>query len=120
MGDYPFKPEPGKGKGRIKLLEDTDGDGRADEFTIFADSLSEATSLLPWKGGLIVTTAPHILYLKDTTGDNRADISEVLFSGFFQNNSEAQITNLRFEVDNWIYASHHGQAGEVNFLRKPS
>lgn len=119
MGDYPFKPEPGMAKGRIKVLEDTDGDGRADEATVFADSLSEATSMLPWKGGLIVTTAPHIIYLKDTTGDNRADLREVLFSGFFENNSEAQITNLRFEVDNWVYASNHGQAGEVSFSRKP-
>lgn len=119
MEDYPFKPAPGKAKGRIRVLEDTDGDGKADTSVIFADSLSEATSVLPWKGGLIVTTAPYILFLKDTTGDGRADSREVLFSGFFENNSEAQITNLRFGVDNWIYASNHGQPGEVHFARKP-
>lgn len=119
MPDYPYKPEPGKAKGRIKLLRDTDGDGRVDVSTVFADSLSEATSIMPWKGGLLVTTAPHILYLKDTNGDFEADTKEVLFSGFFEHNSEAQITSLRFGVDNWIYAANHGQAGEVKFSRKP-
>lgn len=119
MPDYPYKPEPGKATGRIRKLVDKDGDGRIDESIIFADSLSEATSMLPWKDGLLVTAAPHILYLKDTNGDFRADTKEVLFTGFFENNSEAQITNLRFGVDNWIYASNHGQDGSVTFSRKP-
>lgn len=119
MPDYPFKPEPGKEAGRIRLLIDTDGDGRIDKTTIFADSLSEATSILPWKGGLLVTSAPYILYFKDTTHDFRADVKEKLFTGFFKDNSEAQITNLRFGVDNWIYASNFGMEGTVKFNRKP-
>jgi len=120
MYDYPFKPEPGKEAGQIRMLADSDGDGRIDKFTVFADKLSEATSVLPWKGGLLVTAAPHILYLKDTNNDFRADIKEELFSGFYKDNSEAQITNLRFGVDNWIYASNFGMAGEVTFNRKPN
>jgi hypothetical protein len=56
--DYPFKPEPGKGKGSIRMLTDSSGDGKIDKSVIFADSISEATSVLPWKGGLLVTTAP--------------------------------------------------------------
>lgn len=119
MPDYPYKPEPEKAKGRIRRLIDTNGDGEINETIIFADSLSEATSILPWKGGLLVTTAPNILYLKDTNGDYQADTKEILFSGFFENNSEAQITNLRFSVDNWIYAANFGQPGEVIFSRKP-
>lgn len=119
MPDYPYKPEEGKAKGRIRRLVDSDGDGLVDQSIIFADHLSEATSILPWKGGLLVTSAPNIYYLKDTDGDDRADQQEVLFSGFFENNSEAQITNLRFSVDNWIYAANFGQPGEVSFHRKP-
>nr|WKN37295.1 dehydrogenase [Tunicatimonas sp. TK19036] len=119
MPDYPYKPEEGKGQGRIKVLIDTDQDGRVDQATVFADKISEATSVLPWKGGLLVAAAPNILYLKDTNNDFKADSQEILFTGFFENNSEAQITNLRFAVDNWIYASNHGQAGEVSFSRKP-
>lgn len=119
MPDYPYKPAPGKGRGRIRMLKDNNGDGRVDESVVFADGLPDATSMQPWKGGLIVTSAPHIYFLKDTNGDNQADVKEVLFEGFFENNSEAQITNLRFGIDNWIYAANNGQAGEVTYTKKP-
>lgn len=119
MPDYPYKPKEGEAAGRIKMLIDTDHDGKIDDSVVFADKLSEATSVLPWKDGLLVTSAPNILYLKDTDGDHQADYKETLFTGFFENNSEAQITNLRYSVDNWIYAANHGQAGEVSFSRNP-
>lgn len=119
MPDYPYEVEPGKGHGRIKMLSDTNGDGRIDKATIFAENVTEATSILPWKGGVIVTAAPNILYLKDTNGDGRSDTSEILFSGFFQNNSEAQVTSLRFGIDNWIYANNRGQSGKVTFSKTP-
>lgn len=118
MPDYPYMPEE-NGAGRIRVLQDTNGDGVIDNSTIFADSILEVTSMLPWKGGLIVTAAPHILYLTDSDGDFKADEKEILFTGFFENNSEAQITSLRFGVDNWIYAANNGQAGSVTFTRKP-
>ena len=62
---------------------------------------------------LIVTSAPDILYLKDTNGDLRADLRQVLFTGFSMGDPEARITNLRFGIDNWIYASNHGQPGTI-------
>ncbi len=120
MGDYPYKPEAGKAKGRILVLQDRNQDGRIDTSIVFAAGLSSATSMLPWKGGLIVTAAPDILYLKDTNGDLHADIRDTLFTGFFANNSEVQITSLRFGVDNWIYANNQGQQGEVRDLRNPA
>jgi putative membrane-bound dehydrogenase-like protein len=75
--------------------------------------------MLPWKGGLIVTAAPNIIYLKDTNGDGKSDIREILFSGFFQNNSEAQVTSLKLGIDNWIYANNRGQSGKVVFSKTP-
>lgn len=119
MEDYPYKAEEGKGKGIIRVLSDTNKDGKIDKSVLFADGLPSATSMLPWKGGLIVTAAPDILYLKDTTGDFKADTKEVLFTGFFADNSEAQITSLTLGVDNWIYANNHGQRGEVHSKLKP-
>ncbi|HET9796702.1 MAG TPA: PVC-type heme-binding CxxCH protein, partial [Gemmatimonadaceae bacterium] len=75
--DYPNTIEPGAvGRDRIRILEDTDGDGRADKFTLFADSLNIPTSLALVNGGVIVSEAPAFLFLKDTTGDDRADVRE--------------------------------------------
>lgn len=113
LPDYPYQPEPGKGHGRIKMLIDINHDGRIDSAIVFADGLSMPTSILPWKGGLIVTAAPNILYLKDTNSDHKADTRDTLFSGFFATNMEAQITALRFNIDNWIYAANYGREGEV-------
>ena len=114
-----YKDDSVKGKGKIVMLKDTNGDGRADTSTVFVDSLREATSVLPWKGGLLVCAAPNITYYKDTDGDGRSDLKEILFSGFFNKNEEVQITNLRFGIDNWIYANNGGQAGEISFSRRP-
>lgn len=119
MPDYPTKPENGTLNGSIRMLIDSNGDGRIDSSTVFADHLSEATSILPWEGGLLVTAAPNIWFLKDTTGDHQADRKEILFTGFFADNSEAQITNLRFSVDNWIYASNTGREGTIKSVRNP-
>ncbi|PYV08700.1 MAG: dehydrogenase, partial [Acidobacteria bacterium] len=120
MRDYPEDPPAGKPpRGRIRLLEDTDGDGRIDRATVFADHLLEVTSMLPWKGGLIVCAAPEILYLKDTDGDGKADVRKTLFTGFALVNPESRITNLRFAVDNWIYASNNGQPGKIRYLEHP-
>lgn len=120
MGDYPYDAKPGNYQGRIRLLRDTNGDGKLDKAFVFAEDLPSATSVLPWEEGIIVTAAPDILYLKDTDGDNKADSREVLFTGFFDKNSEAQITSLRFGPDNWIYANNHGQRGKVTYKRKPN
>ncbi|OJY81951.1 MAG: dehydrogenase [Sphingobacteriales bacterium 44-15] len=114
-----YKPDSVKGKGKIVMLKDLNNDGRADTAIVFADSLREASSILPWKGGLLIAAAPNIMYYKDTDGDGRADQKEIIFSGFFTGNEEAQITNLTFGVDNWIYANNTGQAGEVTFNRMP-
>ncbi|MEC3878319.1 PVC-type heme-binding CxxCH protein [Parapedobacter sp. 10938] len=119
MGDYPYKPEEGDGLGIIKLVKDTDGDGVIDSAIVFAEGIADATSMMPYDGGLLVAAAPDILYLKDTDGDGKADSTEVLFTGFFENNSEAQITSFRYGVDNWIYMNNNGQRGEVTFTRRP-
>jgi putative membrane-bound dehydrogenase-like protein len=119
MGDYPYDAQPGHFKGRIRLLKDTNGDGKIDQSYVFADGLPSATSVLPYKDGLIVCAAPDILLLRDTNGDFKADTREVLFTGFFAKNSEAQITSMRYGVDNWIYANNSGQAGMITSPLRP-
>ncbi len=110
MGDYPLGPPAGK----IKRLEDTDGDGRADKMTIFAEGLPYPNSVMPWKGGLLVTAAPNIVYLKDENGDGRADRREVVFTGFVEGNQQHLVNTLVLGIDNWIYGANGGAGGTIN------
>lgn len=119
--DYPNDKQPeGEGHDRITLCEDTDGDGRADRFTVFADRLSIPTSLVFANGGLIVSQAPEMLFLKDTDGDDVADVREVLFTGFHIDDTHAGPSNLRLGLDGWVYGSigYAGFDGQVGDRRQ--
>jgi len=114
MLDYPDDPPKGQPpRGRIRMIEDTNGDGRVDKSTIFAERLLQAASVLPWRGGLLVGVAPDIIHLRDTNGDGRADYRRVLATGFALGNSEHRVTNLRYGLDNWIYAANGAQPGTI-------
>jgi len=120
MLDYPNDPPPGKPpRSRIRLMENPSGDGKTWRTTIFADQVLAVSGFMPWKGGLIVTSAPDILFLKDTNGDGKADVREVLYTGFPKVNQEARITNPRLGVDNWIYCSNSGSDGRITSPRHP-
>ena len=82
---------------------------------VFADNLSIPTSLCYANGGLIVAQAPDMLFLKDTDGDGKADERKVLFTGFGTYDTHAGPSNLRYGLDNWIYAiiGYSGFSGEV-------
>src|SRR5580658_1495885 len=113
MLDYPADPPPGeRARSRIRLLE-TDSAGKIVRTTVFADNVLEVSGLMPWKGGLIVTSAPDILYLKDTNGDGKADVRKVLYTGFPKVGQEYLVTNPRLSVDNWIYCSNFGSNGRI-------
>jgi len=102
--DYPnVKTADNKGRDRIKICEDTDGDGKADKYTVFADGLNIPTSLAFSRGGVIVHQAPETLFFKDTDGDDRADVRKVLFTGWGTNDTHAGPSNLRYGLDNWFY-----------------
>ena len=104
--DYPNNLQAGNiGHDRIHICEDTNGDGRADKFTLFADKLSIPTSAILANGGLICTNGTQMLFLKDTNGDDKADVRKVLFEGFNMNDTHAGVSNLRDGFDNWIYAT---------------
>ncbi len=102
--DYPNNKRPGQpGNDRIKICEDTDGDGKADKFTVFADGLNIPTSITFANGGAIVLQAPDLLFLKDADGDGKAEIKKTLFSGWGTSDTHAGPSNLKYGLDNWIY-----------------
>lgn len=104
--DYPNTYTDSRtGNDRIKILEDTDGDGRADTFTIFADSLNIPTSLVLSNGGVIVAQVPDMLFLKDEDGDDKADTREVLFTGWGTFDTHAGPNNLRYGLDNQVWGA---------------
>ncbi len=116
--DYPnMKGRSGApGRDRITILEDTDGDGRADSFKVFALGLNIPTSLVYANGGLIVLQAPDTLFLKDEDGDDKADTRKVLFTGWGTGDTHAGPSNLRYGFDNWIwgivgYSAFRGTVG---------
>ncbi|MBI3683400.1 MAG: c-type cytochrome [Acidobacteria bacterium] len=120
MLDLPYDPPAGKpARSRIVMIEDTDGDGRADKSTVFAENVLQVSGLMVWNGGLIVPSSPDIYFMKDTDGDGRADIREVLFTGFHHGNPEAQISNPRLAIDNWIYFSNTGNPGRITSPKWP-
>jgi len=111
--DYPHglvgEGEPGKAD--VKICEDTDGDGKADKFTIFADKLNLPTSLVFVNDGVIVSEARHMLFLKDSDGDDKADVRQAILPGWGTGDTHAMQSNLGRGFDNWLY----GAVGYSNF-----
>ncbi|MFO0852443.1 MAG: PVC-type heme-binding CxxCH protein [Gemmataceae bacterium] len=103
--DYPNELNPpAKGRDRIVVCEDTDGDGRADKVTPFADGLSIPTSLLFTRGGVLVFDATQTVFLKDTDGDGKADTREVVFGTWNMRDTHGGPSNMQYGLDNWVWA----------------
>ncbi|WP_044198713.1 PVC-type heme-binding CxxCH protein [Dyadobacter tibetensis] len=103
--DYPntFIETDGLANDRIKICEDTDGDGKADKFTVFADKLNIPTSMVFSNGGVIVSMAPDFVFLKDTNGDDVADVRKVIMTGWGKNDTHAGPSQLQYGFDNKIW-----------------
>jgi putative membrane-bound dehydrogenase-like protein len=105
--------------GKIKRLEDRDGDGFYETCTTFAEGLRFPTSVMPWRGGLLAAVAPDLLYFEDTDGDGKADRQRVLYSGFALENIQQLPSGLQWGLDNWVYACVGGSGGTVRSAEKP-
>lgn len=113
--DYPNEvKDDDLGDDRIKILEDTDGDGKADKTTIFAEKLNIPTSFVFSNDGIIVSQSPSFVFLKDTTGDDVADIKRDIIPGWGKTDTHAQASNLHYGFDNKIW----GMVGYSGFTGK--
>jgi putative membrane-bound dehydrogenase-like protein len=133
MGDYPFAegeatPDgkvtwqdgiPGEGAdrplraGRIRILEDADGDGRYEKSVLFLDGLKHVTGLACWNGGVFVASVPDILFAKDEDGDGRCDTREAWFSGFTAGNPQHLVNGFCWGLDGWFYGANGDSGGKV-------
>ncbi len=112
--------------GRVRLLEDTDGDGKPDRSTVFLDGLPWPTAVSCWKGGVFVGATPDILYARDENGDGVADLREKVFTGFASDyapyatnrlNVQALMNSMNWGVDGRIHGAGSMSGGTVRRVR---
>ncbi len=117
----PLEGEPPAARqGVIALLTDTDGDGRYDARTDFATGLTYPNGVMPWDGGVFVTMAPDLLYLKDTNGDGIADERRVVLTGFNANRTaQIRFSHPTLGPDGWIYLTSGLNGGRVTSSAHP-
>ena len=102
----PPPPNHFRGKDRITIHEDTDGDGTFDKVKTFVEGLNIATSTLHGRGGVWVTNPPYLLFYPDANGDDVPDGDPVVhLSGFGLEDTHAVMSSLTWGPDGWIYGA---------------
>jgi putative membrane-bound dehydrogenase-like protein len=96
----------------IIILQDNNKDGVYDDKIVFTDKLRLATSILPYKNGVIVTDAPYLLFVRDTDNDNKADVIDTLMGGLLTSTLSHRFNGLTYGLDNWIYVANGGNGGK--------
>jgi putative membrane-bound dehydrogenase-like protein len=119
MSDYPNGiDEKGKGGGRVRILDDANGDGRYENAVTFLENLNFPTGIYPWRKGVVISAAPDIFYAEDTNGDGKADMREVLFTGFTPGNQQHRMNGFDYGLDGWLYGANGDSGGTVRVAGK--
>src|SRR5262249_48084014 len=106
MFDYPSgldgNFQPG---GRVRLVEDQDGDGQYEKSTVFLKDIPFPTGVTVWRDGVLVCAAPHILFARDSNEDGQAGDIETVYSGFGTESFQGRVNSLQYGLDGWVYGS---------------
>lgn len=114
-----YSEDADKNLGRIRLLVDTDNDGRFDKSTIYLDHLSWPTAITCFDGGVFIAVAPDILYCKDIDGDGVADIRKRVFTGFGRGNVQGLVNTLKWGLDHRIHGATSSSGGLIKRVYDP-
>jgi lysophospholipase L1-like esterase/uncharacterized cupredoxin-like copper-binding protein len=102
-----------KPEDKLLVLEDVDGDGKADTCNVFAEGLHVPTGFELGDGGVYVAAQPNLLFLQDTDGDGKADTSEVVLHGFGTEDSHHALSAFEWGPGGGLYFQegtfHHSQ-----------
>jgi hypothetical protein len=88
---------------KLLILEDTNGDGKADKRTVFAGDLQNPTGFEFWNGGVLLAQQPNLVFLKDTNGDDRYDTKQILLHGFDSADTHHAINSFTFDPGGALY-----------------
>ena len=105
--------------GRIRMLTDTDGDGKYDTADTYVDGLAWPTAVACYDGGVFVAVAPELRYYKDTDGDGKADIAETIYTGFGLSNVQGLVNTLKWNLDNRLHGATSSSGAELRPATQP-
>jgi len=111
--EYPKRtPKDAMPRDRIKVLEDTDGDGVCDKVTIWAEGkdfpvhFDMASGIEVGHGGVFLGAPPYLFFLRDTDGDDKCDKHEILLSGFGSQDTHETLNTFQWGPDGRLYGLH--------------
>lgn len=103
--NYPERTPDSKDGDKLLILEDTNGDGKADKCTTFADDLNCPTGFQFYKDGVLVMRSPDLLFLRDTNGDDKADWKERVLTGLDAADSHHETNSMVMDPGGATYLS---------------
>ncbi len=118
MADYPLGlDDKGKPGGRVRYLEDTNGDGQYDKSTLFLDEIPFPTGVMAWRDGVLVCAAPSLFFAADRDGDGKAEVREELYRGFGEGNQQHRFNGITRGLDNWLYLANGDSGGVIESVK---
>lgn len=115
--EYPIRAKGEKGRDRILIFEDTNGDSKFDKQTVFAEGLNLVSGLEVGFGGVWVGAAPYLLFIADANGDDKADGEpQILLDGWGYQDTHETLNTFSWGPDGWLYGCHgvftHSKVGK--------
>ncbi|MBX3254613.1 MAG: hypothetical protein KF862_10775 [Chitinophagaceae bacterium] len=104
---YPVRAEEGKGRDRILIFEDTDGNGTLDSKKVFTEGLNLVSGIEWGHGGVWIGAAPYLMFIPiDASGDKPAGKPQILLDGWGYEDTHETLNTFRWGPDGWLYGTH--------------